>query len=68
MGSICPTCEWRVRDWWNNVSRRVKYKAMSFGAKENGRLRKRGKKKRILTSQSFRFRLLDGWRIANGQK
>lgn len=51
VGSICPTYEWRVRDWWNNVSRRVKYIAISFGTKENGRWKKRGKKKRISVSQ-----------------
>lgn len=32
------------------------------------RWRKRGKKKRIFISQSFRFKSLDGRRIANGQK
>lgn len=42
------------------ISRRVKNKAMSFGAKKTGDGRKRGKKKRILLSQ-FVLDQIIGW-------
>ena len=57
-----------MRDWWKDVSRRVKYKAMSFGAKKTGYEGKEERRRGFSFLSLFWIRSLDGWRTSNWQR